>query len=221
MTKPALLAAVSLVVLTLTGGAARADGLPGCVGAPLGSLIICAAADVGKPCQGGGQCYEIRCSNYDGTPDNKIYRCDACATVVASSEECSDYAHIGKPCGVDGGAAICGGRWPHCMTTSAKFVCQIPAAAKPTGPPIGGGAAGTGDGAAGPGAAGTGDGAAGTGGDAAGTSGNAAGTGGGISKSSGCDVVPSPSEPTVIGLGLLAVGIVLFIVDRLRRRGRR
>jgi hypothetical protein len=218
MTKPAL-AVLSLAVLALTAGAARGDVPPQC--AAQDALITCAAADVGKPCQGGGQCYEISCANGYMT-GSKVYKCDACPTVVPSSNECAP-SKFGQPCGADGGTATCGYIPFHCQ--NGKYECQTPATAKPTGPPSSGaagtdgGAAGTGDGTAGTagGAAGTGDATAGTG--AAGT--GAAGTGGGSTSSGGCDVVPSPSDPTVIGLGLLVVGGVLFLVSWLRRRSRR
>jgi hypothetical protein len=182
--------AVLLVALFLVGGTARADLLPSCAGT-FDSLITCAAADVGKACQGGGQCYEISCFNGGGAASGKIYKCDACPTVVPSSDECS-IPNLGQPCG-DAGTATCNSRPNHCVTSGSRFVCQTPATDKPTGPP-GSGAAGTG--------------------------GGAAGTGGGTSNSGGCDVVPSPPKPTAIGLGLLAIGVVLFFVDRLRRRSR-
>jgi hypothetical protein len=224
MTKPAL-AVLSLAVLALTAGAARGDVPPQC--AAQDALITCAAADVGKPCQGGGQCYEISCANGYMT-GSKVYKCDACPTVVPSSNECAP-SKFGQPCGADGGTATCGYIPFHCQ--NGKYECQTPATAKPTGPPSSGaagtdgGAAGTGDGTAGTGAAGTGaagTGAAGTGTAGTGTAGTgAAGTGGGSTSSGGCDVVPSPSDPTVIGLGLLVVGGVLFLVSWLRRRSRR
>lgn len=199
MIKTAALLAVVSTVLSLAGGTARADALPPCTG-QFDALITCAAADVGKACQGGGQCYEISCFNGGGAAYGKIYKCDACPTVVASSDECAP-GKFGQPCGPDGGAATCNSRHNHCVTEGAKFVCQTPATDKPTGPPSSG--------------------AAGTGSGAAGTGSGAAGTGSGTTKSGGCDVVPSPSDPTVIGLGLLAVGVVLFLIDRLRRRSRR
>lgn len=174
-----LKAAVLGVVLLLAGGTARDDALPPCAG-QFDALITCAAADVGKACQGGGQCYEIGCFNGSGSSSGKIYKCDACPTVVPSSDECAP-PNLGRPCGADGSAAICGGLWPHCATAGKKFACQTPATDKPTGPPSGSATA----------------------------------------KSGGCDVVPSPSDPTVIGLGLVVFGVVLFLIDRLRRRSRR
>jgi hypothetical protein len=39
-------------------------------------------------------------------------------------------------------------------------------------------------------------------------------------SSSGCDISPKPTQPTAIGLGLVAVGLAAFLVDRARRRSR-
>jgi hypothetical protein len=39
-------------------------------------------------------------------------------------------------------------------------------------------------------------------------------------SSSGCDVAPRPPKPTTIGLGLVAVGLAAFCIDRARRRAR-
>jgi hypothetical protein len=38
--------------------------------------------------------------------------------------------------------------------------------------------------------------------------------------SSGCDIAPKPMTPTAVGLGLIAVGLLAFFVDRSRRRSR-
>jgi hypothetical protein len=39
-------------------------------------------------------------------------------------------------------------------------------------------------------------------------------------SSSGCDIAPRPTTPTAVGLGLIAAGLVAFLVDRARRRSR-
>jgi hypothetical protein len=180
MTKPSLLlTALALAWISAWSAPARADIPPSC--SAFDALITCAAGDVGKPCQGGGQCYEVHCSA--GAAGSTLYKCDACPTVVASADECS-FADLGKACGGDGSAATCAVLPPHCITAGGKFACQTPATAKPTGPPSGGGAAGT---------------------------------TGGTTKSSGCDIAPNPPKPTMIGLGLVAAGLVFFLVDRKRR----
>jgi hypothetical protein len=181
MTKPSLLlAAFALAVLSAWSAPARADIPPGCNA--YDALITCAAADVGKPCQGAGKCYEVGCSN--GGDGEKLYKCDACPTIVGSSDECWE-GNLGQPCGADGGGAVCKTLPYHCAR-NGKFACQTPATVKPTGPPAGSGAAGK--------------------------------SGGG--KSSGCDIAPNPPKPTMIGLGLVVLGLVFFAVDR-RRRGSR
>lgn len=182
MTKPSLLlAAFALAVISAWSGAARADIPPGCN--VYDALITCAAADVGKPCQGAGKCYEVSCSN--GGDSAKLYKCDACPTIVTSPDECSP-ATLGQPCGTDGGGATCTTLPYHCAT-NGKFACQTPATAKPTGPPSGGGAAGT---------------------------------SGGGGKSSGCDIAPNPPKPTMIGLGLVVLGLLFLVVDKARVRAR-
>lgn len=144
MPKPSLLlAAVALATISGWSGAARADIPPTC--AAQDSLITCAAADVGKPCQGGGECYEIQCSN--GSSSGKVYKCDACPTVLPSADECS-IPNLGQPCTTDGGTGTCLSRPNHCVTTGTKFACLGPAGPRPTGPPSGG-AAGTGGGSSG------------------------------------------------------------------------
>jgi hypothetical protein len=198
MTKPALLAAatLTLAVLSLTVRAARADALPDCPSLQ-DQLITCAAADVGKPCEGGGQCYEMSCSNSGTIVAGKIYKCDACPTIIPATEPC-DYNTMGKACGGEGGTGNCGVVPPHCITAGVgKFACKAPPAATPTGPPP--------------------TGAAGTSGSA-GTTGSAGSTG--SMGSSGCDVAPRPGKPTLIGLGLVMAGLVFFAIDRARRRNR-
>jgi hypothetical protein len=190
-------------------GKARADLLPQC---DMGSaLITCAAADEGKPCQGGGTCYAISCSSSAATPGlTKVYRCDACPTIVSVPTDTCQVGNLGTACG-DGGAAVCGAIQPYCNTTSDKFVCQIAATAMPTGAPTGAaGTSGTDAGTDATGAAGT------TGG--AGTTGAAGSGTGAPATTSGCDVAPRPSPTSLIGLGLVVVGLLFFAIDRRRRR---
>lgn len=133
------LAALALAILSLVGPEARADIPPSC-GAQ-DSLITCAATDVGKPCQGGGQCFEIACSN--GASSGKVYKCDACPTIIEASTPACSIPTLEMACtGADGGTGTCAPISAHCATGAGKFVCQTPAAARPTGPPGGG----TGDG---------------------------------------------------------------------------
>jgi hypothetical protein len=172
----------SLIVALLLAGwssASRADIPPSCDAES--SLITCAATDVGKPCQGGGQCFEIACQS--GASAMKVYKCAACPTIVAAPAETCTYAKLGMACSGDGGTGTCGVVPSYCNT--AKLACQMPAQSVPTGPPTGGGS----------------------------TDGGAAGN-----SSGGCDIAPNPPKPTAIGLGLLAIGAVVFAVDRVRRR---
>jgi hypothetical protein len=119
----------------------------------------------------------------------KVYRCFACPTLIAAPSGTCTMSTIGATCADgDGGTGTCAVIGASCQGASGKFACQTPATAQPTGPP-----AGSVDG----------------GGDA----------GGGTSAaSSGCDVIPRPPKPTSIGLGLIALGLVVFAVDRVRRR---
>jgi MYXO-CTERM domain-containing protein len=183
MTKPfAFLFLAVCGVLLLSSPQARAD-IPSTCGS-LDSLINCAATDVGKPCQGGGQCFEMSCLNTGAsTSVGKVYRCDACPTVLAAPGTCT-ITNMGTACtGDDGGTGTCRVIAPHCATTS-KFVCQTPAAAAPTGPPLT-------------------------------TVGGKTELGG-----DGCDIAPGPGKPTMIGLGLVGVGLAFFLIDRARRRSR-
>jgi hypothetical protein len=177
-----LVAAATLAVLLLWSGPSRAD-IPAACDA-LANLITCAATDVGKPCQGGGQCFEMDCGGgANGMTLMKVYRCDACPTIVAAPAGTCTYSNFGTACGDgDGGSGTCAILSPWCVqaTGASKVSCQVPAGAHITGPPAGEGGGG----------------------------------------SSGCDVVPRPPKPSTIGLGLVAIGIILFAVERIRRRSR-
>lgn len=125
-----LLAVLTLAVFCVSSGRARADVPPECN--EYDALITCAAADVGKPCQGGGKCYEVHCSG--GGDGETRYKCDACPTLVSSRDECW-MGTLGQPCGPAGGGATCMVLPSHCIANS-KFACQKPATARPTGPPL-------------------------------------------------------------------------------------
>jgi hypothetical protein len=192
-----LAAVLSLLAVASVAGRARADVLANCDS--IDALITCAAADVGKPCRGGGSCYAIGCASGAMMTFTTVYRCDTCPPVIDTDggAACS-IPTLGMACG-DGGT--CGVRPSYCPQTSGKYVCQGPAGPAPSGPPADD--------------AGASDAKGGAGG--AGTSGGA----GAPATSSGCDVAPKPSPgPGLIGLGLVAVGLVFFFIDRLRRRPR-
>lgn len=173
--------AVALVFVALWSAPSRADLLVTCGG--LDDLVTCDATDVGKECQGSGQCFEMSCSNSPGSAQMKVYKCLTCPTIVGPTDGgiCTP---IGSPCGADGGTATCGVVNSLCLGPSAtnKFLCQIPAPSQASGPPAG------------------------------------EKTPGG--SSGGCDIAPRPPKPQTIGLGLLGLGVVLFAVDKLRRRPR-
>lgn len=177
----------------------RADIPPTCD--TFDALVTCAAADVGKACQGGGQCYAISCGT---TSAMTLYKCDACPAVVSAPDAGCAPGKFGTACG-DGGT--CSSRQAYCNTSAPKYICAGPAPAKPTGPPAGenGGAGG---------------------GGSAGSSGSA-GNGGGQgvcpacgSKGGGCDVAPRATGPGAIALGLLIVGMAALFYDRRRKRRR-
>jgi hypothetical protein len=209
----------------------RADVLGSCDA--LNDLITCAATDVGKPCQGGGRCVAIPCANGQlGAGTTMFYKCDTCPTIVAVPAGTCSYTNLGSTCatdgGTDGGSGTCATISPHCQTDlgTGKLECQIPSTENPTGPPAGetggsGGASATGSagatGTAGHSGAGTAGSGGGSGTAGSGAAGSAAGK---SSTSSGCDIAPKPPKPTQIGLGLVAIGIVIFLVDRARRRSR-
>lgn len=56
--------------------------------------VTCSSSDVGKPCSGGGTCYEVYCSSQPGgggTSQN-LYKCETCPTVLdgdAGTAECN------------------------------------------------------------------------------------------------------------------------------------
>jgi MYXO-CTERM domain-containing protein len=107
----------------------RADSPPSCDSED--SLITCAAADVGKPCQGGGFCYAMNCvGDTTSSTEMTLYKCYTCPTIVAYDGGCYP---PGNACG-DGGT--CFDVPPWCVQSS-KFACEVPAAAQPTGPPAG------------------------------------------------------------------------------------
>ena len=213
----------------------RADIPPTCDGEA--SLITCAAADVGKPCQGAGQCYTVPCLVTGASPTTTtVYKCDACPTVMPSSGAACSTTNLGTAC-VNGGTCMVLSSW--CAGAGSKYVCATAAAAQPTGPPAGEtGAAGAGGGAsgtAGGGGASTtgtaGGGGASTSGTAGGggtsTSGTAggggtstSGTGGGSSGSGnggGCAVVAGAPTMAGIAAGLMAIGLGLLALARRRR----
>jgi hypothetical protein len=180
-----LLAAIALAIAVLAAPAARADIAPACDS--LSALITCAATDVGKPCQGGGKCFEMTCSSTAaGGGSMKLYKCDACPTIIETPAGTCGISNMGTSCGDgDGGTGTCGAIAPHCVTaTSGKYPCHKPATETPTGPPT------------------------------SGTIGSA-GSGGG-----GCDVAPR-ATPSAIGVGLVVLGFIFVVVERVRIRRRR
>jgi hypothetical protein len=197
----------SLRILVLVAAMAwalpsRADIPPTCD--TFDALITCAAADVGKACQGGGQCYAVSCGT---TSAMTVYKCDACPAVVSAPDAGCAPGNFGTACG-DGGT--CSARQAYCNTSAPKYICAGPPPAKPTGPP-----AGESGGAGGGGTAGSG-GSAGSGGYA-GVDGLCPSCG---SKGGGCDVAPRATGPGAIALGLLIVGMAALFYDRRRRRRR-
>ncbi|SRR5258708_3665953 len=132
------------VALLIPSPPARADIPAGCDAA--GSMITCAAADVGKPCQGGGKCFEIPCVA-GATTIGKVYKCAACPTIVAAPSGTCTISNMGAPCGAgDGGTGTCGAIASYCNSSPSadKFVCQKPSTETPTGPPSGASAGGSG-----------------------------------------------------------------------------
>ena len=212
----------------------RADVAPTC--GAFDALITCDAKDVGKACQGGGQCYAVSC----GT-GMTVYKCDACPAILPAPDAGCEPSKFGTACG-DGG--MCSSTQAYCNTTPTKYVCAGPTPPKPTGPPAGesGGAGGSATGGAGGGSATGGVGGSATGGVGGGSAtggvggGSATGGVGGGSvvtgtggtgadcpscgSSGGCDVAPRATGPATIALGLLAVGALAFLYDRRRKRRR-
>jgi hypothetical protein len=222
-----VLGAATLAALVGSAAPAVADTLPLCD--QPSSLITCAEADVGKPCQGGGMCYAMPCANI-GAQNGVVYKCDACPTLLPLPDGGCSPSNLGTPCS-DGGT--CRGINSYCGATT-KFVCSIPATDVPTGPPAGetggGGASGgsSGAGAGGGGSSGgTGSGGSGTGGSTGGATGggaNGGSVGGGtktVSSGGGCEVVPGvPTMAGIVAVVLIAVGLILVAIGR-RRRGAR
>ena len=201
-----LLRLLVLVAATAWAVPSRADVLPGCTA--FDTLITCAETDVGKPCQGGGQCYAVSCGT--GTaPTMTIYKCDACPAIVSAPDAGCEPSKFGTACG-DGG--MCSSSQAYC-NTSSKYFCAGPVPPKPTGPPVGesGGTGGSGSGGA------SANGGAG---------GNVGGAGGGVAvcpsckSNGGCDVAPRATGPGAIALGLLIVGMAALFYDRRRKRRR-
>ena len=225
-----------LMLATLWSLPSRADIAPTC--SAFDSLITCDAEDVGKACQGGGQCYAVSC----GT-GMTVYKCDACPAILSAPDAGCEPSKFGTACG-DGGT--CSSTQAYCNTSSTKYVCAGPTPAKPTGPPAGeSGGAGGGNGVAGGSGHASGGTAGGTGGGASGGAGVGGGSGGGdatggtgtggstsstggtgpaacpsCKSSGGCDVAPRATGPGAIALALLAVGILALLYDRRRRRQR-
>lgn len=213
-----------MVVATAWSVPSRADVAPTCSG--FDTLITCDAKDVGKACQGGGQCYAVSC----GT-GMTLYKCDACPAIILAPDAGCEPSKFGTACG-DGG--MCSSTQAYCNTSSTKFVCAGPTPAKPTGPPAGenGGAGGSGAGSGGA-SGGTGgassNGGAG-GGNASGGSGVTGGNSGGggtgaascptCKSSGGCDVAPRATAPGAIALALLAIGLLALLYDRRSKRRR-
>jgi|GEM_PF-4789809 len=153
---------VGVVLVALLGWTepCRADVAPMC--SSLDSLITCAKADVGKPCQGAGQCYAMYCAN-DMLQSTAVYKCAACPPVVPTTDgSCSSYNQVGMSCGTGGTCSVLPS---YCLTATviSKLACTGPTPAQPTGPPLGDGQGGAGGAATG-GAGGGGAGGAGTGG---------------------------------------------------------
>ena len=227
----------ALVALFAALPAARADIPPTCD--MEASLITCAAADVGKPCQGAGQCYAVSCTaTTPGTPTT-LYKCDACPTVLTTSSVTCSTSNVGTACG-DGGTCTVLSGW--CAAAAgSKYVCTMPAAAQPTGPPTGetgaaggggsstSGAAGGGgsstSGAAGGGGSSTSGAAGGGGASATGAAGgggaSASGTGGGGGSNSsgggGCAVGAAAESTAGIAGGLVVIGLGFLSLSRRRR----
>lgn len=161
------------------------------------ALITCAASDVGKACQGSGQCYEISCAN--GASAMKVYRCDACPTILDVPAGTCTFQNMGAACAGDGGNGTCGVIPYYCNQSAQKVVCFIPADVKPTGPPSAAGTSGS-------------DAGAGAGGGSAGGAAASGGGGGG-----GCELWPWPVTSVGVGAGLAVLGMSILFATRRRR----
>ncbi len=102
-----------VMVATLWSLPGRADVAPTC--SAFDALITCDAKDVGKPCQGGGQCYAVSC----GT-GMTLYKCDACPAILSAPDAGCAPSTFGTACG-DGGT--CSSTQAYCNTSSTKYVC--------------------------------------------------------------------------------------------------
>jgi hypothetical protein len=204
----ALFRVLTLIVATAWSMPSRADIPPACD--VFDALITCDAKDVGKACQGGGQCYAVVCGT---STSMTLYKCDACPAILSAPDAGCALGNLGTACG-DGGT--CRSIQAYC-TSPSKYVCAGLATGTPTGPPAGetGGAGGS------PGIGGN------SGGGGAGALGGSTGTGGtGVAvcpsckSSGGCDVAPRATGPGAIALGLLAAGMIALLYDRRRKRRR-
>jgi len=199
-----------LIVATVWSFPSRADIAPTCNA--FDALITCDAKDVGKACQGGGQCYAVSC----GT-GMTVYKCDACPAILSAPDAGCEPSKFGTACG-DGG--MCSSTQAYCNTSSTKYICAGPTPAKPTGPPAGesgGAGGGNASGGSGAGGSGAGGGNSGTGGTGAACPSCKSGGGCDVAPES-CDVAPRALGPGAIALGLLVVGTLALLYDRRRKR---
>src|SRR5665213_838211 len=136
-----------LIVVTAWSLPSRADIPAACD--TLDDLITCDAKDVGKPCQGTGQCYAEVCGTL--VSGMTVYKCDVCPTMVSAPDGGCDHTPPGTACG-DGGT--CAHLQSFCNPTTPGYGRVSPTAARPTGPPAGegGGGCDVGPRASGPGA---------------------------------------------------------------------
>src|SRR5262249_41757853 len=97
--------ALALISLAFAASPARADILGEC--SAITDLIHCAATDVGKPCQGGGECMAIPCSASQKA--SMVYACDSCPTIVTVPDGTCTLGNMGTTCGNsgDGGTGTC------------------------------------------------------------------------------------------------------------------
>lgn len=218
--------AIAAALMAFWSAPSRADIPPSCD--MESALVTCAATDVGQPCQSGGTCFEIMCSSGVGV-GMKLYKCDACPTIVAAPSGTCTISNMGTACGDSQGATgTCGAIRSWCNTSADKYVCQVPPTTTTggagAGGASGGGSAGEGGADASSGGAGGGGAADGSAGSAGSGSGGSAGSAGSTplgttSSGSGCDIVPTkPPKPTAIGLGLIAIALLVFFFERGRRR---
>jgi hypothetical protein len=216
-----VLASTLATVALLASAPVRADIPPTCDMET--SLITCAAADVGKPCQGAGQCYAVSClATTPSTTTTTLYKCDACPTVLATSSVTCSTTNVGAACGT-GATCMVLSAW--CAAAGgSKYVCAIPAAAQPTGPPTGETGAAGGGGASSSGAAGGGganvSGTAGGGGSSASSTGSGGGPGPKPlpgSGGGGCAVGAGAETTAGIAVGLVAIGLGFLSLSRRRR----